>query len=224
MIKKILAGSILCLLPTLAIAADIPRRSMAVAPAPAYAPLFTWTGFYAGANAGYGWGETKFGRSLIGAADVDGPVVGAQAGYNHQVGMVVMGLEGDLGWADVNGSVSCAVGIVCGSKTNWLGTARARAGFAANNILFYGTAGVAFGGLEINGSSDVRTGWTAGAGVEYAIDSKWSVKAEYLHHDLGKNTYNAGVGPVSVSTTIGAAKIGVNYRFGGFGGPVVARY
>lgn len=224
MFKKILAASALCLLPALAVAADLPRRSMAVAPSPAYAPLFTWTGFYAGANAGYGWGETKFGRSLPGTADVDGPIVGAQAGYNHQVGMVVMGVEGDLGWANVKGASVCASGVFCGSKADWLGSARARAGFAANNILFYGTAGFAFGGLATTGSSDVRTGWTAGAGVEYGVNSNWSVKAEYLHHDFGKNNYSVGANPVSASTTIGAARIGVNYRFGGFGGPVVARY
>jgi opacity protein-like surface antigen len=71
MFKKILAASALSLLPTLALAADLPRRSMAMAPSPVAAPLFTWTGFYAGANAGYGWGETRFGRTYSGKTDVD---------------------------------------------------------------------------------------------------------------------------------------------------------
>ena len=76
MIKKILAGSALLLLPSIATAADLPRRSMAVAPAPAYAPIFTWTGFYAGANAGYGWGKSKFSGTAAGSANVDGFLVG----------------------------------------------------------------------------------------------------------------------------------------------------
>jgi outer membrane immunogenic protein len=218
MFKKILAASALSLLPTLALAADLPRRSMALAPSPVAAPLFTWTGFYAGANAGYGWGETRFGRTYSGKTDVDGPTVGAQLGYNHQVGMVVMGLEGDLGWANVKGASTCTAGGAspsCASSADWLGTARARAGLAANNILFYGTAGLALGGMKTAGSSDVRTGWTAGAGVEYGVDAKWSVKAEYIHQDFGKNAYDVGGNSVSARSTIGAAKIGVNYRFGG---------
>jgi outer membrane immunogenic protein len=218
MFKKILAASALSLLPTLALAADLPRRSMALAPSPVAAPLFTWTGFYAGANAGYGWGETRFGRTYSGKTDVDGPTVGAQLGYNHQVGMVVMGVEGDLGWANVKGASTCTAGGAspsCASSADWLGTARARAGLAANNILFYGTAGLALGGIKTTGSSDVRTGWTAGAGVEYGVDSKWSVKAEYIYQDFGKNAYDIGVNSVSARSTIGAAKIGVNYRFGG---------
>ncbi len=225
MIKKILAGSALLLLPTFATAADLPRRSMAVAPAPAYAPIFTWTGFYAGANAGYGWGKSKFSGSAAGSADVDGFLIGGQAGYNHQIDSFVVGVEGDLNWADVNGSVTCAVAVTCATKTDWLGSARVRAGFAVNNILFYGTGGFGFGGVDMSrtdglNASSTRTGWTGGAGVEYGIDRNWSVKAEYLHYDLGKDT----VSSLSAKTTIDAAKIGLNYRFGGFGGPVVARY
>lgn len=222
MFKKILAGSVLLLAPAAALAADLPRRSAAVAPAPYAAPVFAWSGPYAGLNAGYAWGDSKLSSGRTGSADVDGWLAGAQLGYNHQIGSMVVGVEGDVNWADVNGSVVCAVGQTCSSKVNWLGSARARAGFAANNILFYGTGGFGFGGLKLQdttgaSNSDTRIGWAAGAGVEFAVDRNWSVKAEYLHYDLGKETFGAA----SAKTTVDAAKLGVNYRFGG---PVVARF
>jgi len=222
MFKKILAGSALLLAPAAALAADLPRRSAAVAPAPYAAPVFAWSGPYVGLNAGYASGSSKLSSGRSGSADADGWLAGAQLGYNHQVGSFVFGAESDLNWADVNGSVICAAAQTCSAKVNWLGSARARAGFAANNILFYGTGGFGFGGLKLNdttgaSSSDTRVGWAAGAGLEYAIDRNWSVKAEYLHYDLGKATF----GSASAKTTVDAAKLGVNYRFGG---PVVARF
>lgn len=223
MFKKILAVSALIIAPVAASAADLPRRSAAVAPAPYAAPVFAWSGFYAGLNGGYAWGDSKFSAGRTGSADLDGWLAGAQLGYNHQVGSFVLGAEGDLNWADLSGSAVCHTAPqTCSSKVNWLGSARARAGFAANNILFYGTGGFGFGGLKLRdtagaSASETRVGWSAGAGVEYAVDRNWSVKAEYLHYDLGKETF----GSASAKTTVDAAKLGVNYRFGG---PVVARY
>jgi outer membrane immunogenic protein len=223
MFKKILAGSVFLLAPAAASAADLPRRSAAVAPAPYAAPVFAWSGPYAGVNAGYAWGESNFSSGRTGGADMDGWLAGAQLGYNHQMGSFVLGLEGNLNWADVNGSAVCSLAPqTCSSKVNWLGSARARAGFAANNILFYGTGGFAFGGVKLTdtagaSNSDTRVGWAAGAGVEYAIDRNWSVKAEYLRYDLGKETF----GSASAKSNVDAAKLGVNYRFGS---PVAARF
>jgi outer membrane immunogenic protein len=223
MFKKIIAVSALLLAPAAASAADLPRRSAAVAPAPYASPVFAWSGFYAGVNAGYGWGDSKFSAGRTGSAETDGWLAGGQLGYNHQMGSFVLGAEGDLNWADVSGSAVCQTAPqTCSSKLNYLGSARARAGFAANNVLFYGTGGFGFGGLKLSdttgaSASEMRVGWTAGAGMEYAVDRNWSVKAEYLHYDLGKETFGAA----SAKTTVDAAKLGVNYRFGA---PAVSRY
>src|SRR5450759_2373628 len=73
-----------------AAAADISRR----APAPMYspAPVFSWTGFYVGANAGYGWASTDSGLS-----DMNGFVGGGQIGYNWQgASPLVLGIEADF--------------------------------------------------------------------------------------------------------------------------------
>ncbi|MFC5485060.1 porin family protein, partial [Microvirga aerilata] len=76
-------------------AADLPMRSAPPAPVFAPAPVFTWTGFYVGVNAGYGWSEDD--NDAVDFADDDndgGFIGGAQVGYNHQISSFVVGLEG----------------------------------------------------------------------------------------------------------------------------------
>lgn len=103
--KKILIAGALALIAAPALAADLPRRSGAVAPAPVYAaPIFTWSGFYVGAQAGYGWGKDKYGVSLPSVQNFklspDGVLGGVHAGYNWQSGAFVYGLEGDIEYAN----------------------------------------------------------------------------------------------------------------------------
>ncbi len=91
--SAVLGGSAL----STASAADLPRRSPAYIP-PAYVPLFTWTGFYAGINGGYGFGDSKgSGKALAGSPD--GGLVGGTVGYNYQYQQLVVGLEGDADFA-----------------------------------------------------------------------------------------------------------------------------
>lgn len=201
--SKIIAGLGLAaaLIATPAAAADLsyPQQSYAYAPAPA----FTWTGFYLGANVGYGLGEADF------SDDTDGFVGGIQAGYNWQfANNFVLGIEADLQGTNV------------GSPTyelDYFGTIRARAGFSINQVLLYGTAGFAYGSgtYELLGlsNSQTSTGWTVGGGGEYAFDNNWSVKAEYLYVDLGTESYATLAGPLEVGTTSNILRAGVNYRF-----------
>src|SRR5476651_2559028 len=92
-----------------AFAADLPRR-----PPPDYPtkapPLraFDWTGFYVGVNGGYGWGKSRydFGAAGINRFNVNGGLVGGTIGYNYQFGQTVLGIEGDIDWADINGSAA----------------------------------------------------------------------------------------------------------------------
>ena len=141
------------------------------------------------------------------------------------------------------------------------GTVRARLGFSANRALFYVTGGLAwasgtkdpsveFWSAARVGAPDVvftrdgkgSMGWALGAGVEYAIANNWTLRAEYLYVDLGKedNAWNCAATPAYASACAGAsaidlsgrksinfnvARLGVNYKFGGASsGPVVARY
>src|SRR6201999_3405809 len=95
--KKILLAALMAGVATSAFAADLPTRKAPPAPAPIYvAPAFTWTGFYLGVNGGYGVGND--GKSF---GNVDGGMVGGTAGYNYQLGQIVLGVEGDWDWADL---------------------------------------------------------------------------------------------------------------------------
>ncbi|MFD2228288.1 outer membrane protein, partial [Microvirga arabica] len=100
--KKILLASVALFgFAGAAAAADLPVRSAPPAPIIAAAPIFTWTGFYVGVNAGYGWSNDDFDSVDLADEDDDGGFVGgAQVGYNYQIGSFVVGLEGDIQYAD----------------------------------------------------------------------------------------------------------------------------
>jgi len=157
-------------------AADLPSRTAPAAPSVApIVPLFTWSGFYVGVNAGYGFGDsdnsffvpTGTFVTAPGATGVvsftdenDGFVGGAQVGYNFQFGSFVVGAEADLQFADLGNNDGVAfipagfpatyVPAGRGSDLEWFGTVRARAGFAFDRMLVYATGGFAFGGGDDN--------------------------------------------------------------------------
>src|SRR5689334_22277293 len=105
--KKILLSSVALLSLTAgAMAADLPSRR-APAPIVAAVPVFTWTGFYVGVNAGVGFNNGNDndivfgGTTIFGDSNDDASFVGGgQVGYNYQFGSFVVGVEGDLQWAD----------------------------------------------------------------------------------------------------------------------------
>jgi outer membrane immunogenic protein len=147
-------------------------------------------------------------------------VAGGTLGYNFQTGLWVWGVEGDFDFSTMKGSADCAPGT-CETKNDWLGTARGRIGYAGwNNWLPYLTAGAALGDIKatspIGSANKMKVGWTAGLGVEYALWTNWSVKAEYLYVDLGKfdcGVSCSGVGTDNVSFKANLARVGLNYRF-----------
>lgn len=147
-------------------AADVGPPIMAEVPPPLPVPAFNWTGFYVGANVGYGWSHRDFSNTLTGTLgtiqlsgsnsgtdDGRGVLGGAQVGYNHQfVDNWVAGIEADIDGADIGSSTSaCFPGFgtaVCGDRdtdVNAFGTVRGRLGYALNNVLLYGTGGFAWG-------------------------------------------------------------------------------
>jgi iron complex outermembrane recepter protein len=196
-----------------------------------------WTGIYVGFNAGYSFGGSDWTDSVTvsstGSFGTSGFAFGGTLGANYQVGSLVFGVEGDGDWADASGFGTftatnlCAGG--CLTTNSWLSTVRARAGYAFDRFFAYGTAGAAFGDVRANFSNDpvssaTKAGWTAGAGVEVALDPHWSAKAEYLFVDLGNGscTTDCAVanpnGPllipdVAIKFDESVVRGGVNYRF-----------
>jgi len=202
--KKLLAAAVTAMCAGAAVAADLPRG-----PAPYYSPVqpsvYNWAGVYAGLNLGYGWGKvTNTG------ANPAGVLGGGQLGVNWQSGQFVYGVEGDL-------QASGADDTFAGYKfTNpWFGTVRGRAGYAFNNILLYGTLGLAFGDLrgEFAGAVETHTmaGWAGGVGGEVGLARNWSVKAEYLYMDLADRGF--GITGMDNGYRSSIFRMGFNYHF-----------
>ncbi len=198
-----------------ALAADLPNRRVAPS-SPVYAaPMFTWTGLYAGVNAGYGFGKfTRDGRNFD---DPSGFVGGGQIGYNQQFGQFVAGVEADLQYADLTANGRTFLAPI-GSKAelDYFGTIRGRLGVAFDRALVYATGGYAYGGSTVSipfvGSDDAfHNGYTLGGGIEYAFTNNVTAKAEYLYTDLeNKKFFNNTVRAGAEFSTIRA---GVNYKF-----------
>ena len=166
----------------------------------------------------------------------NGGVFGATIGANYQADAFVFGVESDFDASWLNGTSSStfcgSVGFgsagQCETKNTWLGTLRARVGYAADRLLIYGTAGGAFGNVQggfSNGavSNVTSTGWTVGGGVEIAIAPQWTAKAEYLFVDLanGSCTTDCAIqnpnGPplipnIAIKFNESIVRAGVNYK------------
>jgi outer membrane immunogenic protein len=180
-----------------------------------YEPPFSWTGVYVGAYGGGGWGRSDFSAPLAsGGFGLSGAVAGATLGYNYQMGQAVLGIEGDGGWSNIRGNAACA-GLVCETRNDWLATLRGRLGYAAGRFMPYVTGGAAFGNIKTSvtglGSADtMKTGWTAGGGVEMHVAGPWTAKVEYLYVDLGRGGAIAG-SDAKFNTNI--VRAGLNYKF-----------
>ena len=143
----------------------------------------------------------------------------------------VLGIETDFSGSDIKGSghstatYNCAT--VCSTNVTEFGTVRGRVGYAWNNLLLYGTGGLAYGNIEsnLNGGtvSNWQTGWTAGAGVEYMFGRNWSGKLEWEYVDFGSfqwtnanrtPTFNCAGIDCSTDARFSVIRAGVNYHFG----------
>ncbi len=166
---------------------------------------YSWAGPYLGGNLGYNWGTVS--NNPTRPSGFSG---GVQIGYNVQSGPLVIGLEGDL---QLNG----AENRFAGWKFNnpWFGTARGRVGYAMDNILIYGTGGLAFGTLNgetaLQRESHLSAGWTVGVGAEFGLTQNISAKVEYLYVDLSSSRFR--ITGTDNGYSFGMVRAGVNYRF-----------
>jgi outer membrane immunogenic protein len=225
------AGTVGCICS--AQAADLPRRPVPAPVAPvAYAPpVYNWSGFYVGGNVGAGFADSSWTDPFTGAHDTfnkSGFLGGGQVGANVQFNALVLGIEGDFDWTGLKASGHDSVGDTINTNTQWTSTVTGRVGAAFDRLLVYGKGGVAFahdhdslndiaGGAAT--TSLTRTGWTAGAGLEYAFAPNWSAKIEYDYLGFGSETVNlpTTVFPTyssSASLNIQEVKAGINFKFG----------
>jgi len=247
-------------------AADLPRRTAPVAPIAAV-PLFTWTGFYVGAQVGYGFSDNgddnpffNGTNTFVGADgftyrvdnngffnddDEDGFLLGAHAGYNVQFGSFVVGVEGDIEWADIGGdnngftvtridpvtgaAIAGPFTLSRGSDLEFIGSLRARIGFAFDRTLIYATGGLAFASFDDgdntfafnspffdNGDDDTEWGWTIGAGVEYAFTNNLTARLEYRYTTFDRDNNRFFVNTAfdrDNDADFHAVRLGVSYKF-----------
>jgi outer membrane immunogenic protein len=231
---------------------------------PSSPQVYSWTGFYAGFTAGYNQTRTVPTTTFTDPNGIIGQIIdagilllpnsqngsgfigGGQVGYNFQSGIGLVGIESDLSGTTARSSETTLgipslfapiIATTLTQRLNVFGTTRARLGVVSNNLLFYGTGGLAYGNvadsLFIRSTNDptqnfssarsgMQVGWTFGAGFEYGMDL-WTAKFEYLYYDLGNRSSvalaspNAGLpGAFAVldqSTHGQIFRVGMNYRF-----------
>jgi outer membrane immunogenic protein len=237
-------------------AADIavPSRSYypATPPPPA---IYDWTGFYLGGHIGGGMlvdsvsqngtSSGGFGLANTGNLRPAGVIGGLQAGANYEFTPWVVGIEGTWTASAIQGNtlIPCAGACLLGatpitqerftSQAQWFAALTGRAGYAANDWLFYAKAGGAWmrvrytedllaGGVTATTQNlnDNRTGFTVGAGIEFGLVENISAKVEYDFYDFGSKNYNfAAITPVTVKSDVHTLTVGLNYKFNWSGGP-----
>jgi outer membrane immunogenic protein len=230
-------------------AADLAARPYTKAP-PMIAAIYDWSGFYIGANGGWGssrncWNDARDGAGVFfgaeGCHDATGGVAGGQIGYRWQNAGWVFGLEAQGDWADLRGSSASLAfaGTTNRSKIDAFGLFTGQVGYAWNNALLYVKGGAAITdsrftnldtltGIVTSSTGDnTRWGGTIGVGLEYGFAPNWSVGVEYDHLFMQDKTHSfttpggVFVGTDRIRQDVDLVTARINYRFGG---PVIGRY
>ncbi|MBB5700242.1 outer membrane immunogenic protein [Ochrobactrum daejeonense] len=199
-------------------------------PEPIAMPSFSWGGGYIGGQIGWGWGRGK----LDGDGDSysefkpNGFIGGVYAGYNFDMGNgVILGIDGNFDYDDLKEShdyfsSGLPVQTSLESKLEWSGAVRARAGYAIDRFMPYIAGGVAFGHVKnsvtIGGStsysdSQTLTGWTAGAGIDYAATDNITLRFEYRYTDFGNKDFGVDDFSTRGSFKTNDIRLGVAYKF-----------
>jgi len=214
-----------------AVAADLSAK-LAVK-APVRAAIYDWTGFYVGGH--FGYGDASFGpgtnpiplQGVFLPPSPTGLIGGFQAGYNRQFSnRLVLGVEADSSFPSPI-DVPRLAPAPFNTSIDYVGTLRGRVGYAFGPWMPYLTGGFAWGHTHVivNDAAGgllatvkgYQTGWTAGAGVEFAVIGNWSAKAEYDYIDLSRRMYDLGgfgLPGVNIDPRIHLAKLGLNYHLG----------
>jgi outer membrane immunogenic protein len=244
--KQILLGTVALALATAtsASAADLVPRTFSKAPPMAIA-IYDWTGFYVGANGGWGssrkcWDFRSPGTGGLfseGCHDADGGVAGGQFGVNWQAGSWVFGLEAQGDWADLRGSNVSTLFPLATNRTriDAIGLFTGRIGYAWNSALLYAKGGGAVArdkydfratgaAAPFSTATETRWGGTVGAGLEYGFAPSWSVAVEYDHLFLGRRDVafappSTAVDSIRQDADLVTARI--NYRWNT---PVLGKY
>ena len=194
-IGVMLAATVVATTCVPAMAADL-----MVAPEAMMPSSYSWSGPYIGGTVGVLNGSTDVSNILFEGApsgldpytiDSSGWLAGLTVGVNQQWDNIVAGIEGDISWSNAEGTHDDALAdYSITTRMQTFATIRGRVGFAVDQVLIYGTAGLAYGSTEgqlddnYAGPTTITTkdtqsqfGWTAGAGVEVGVTDNISLKS-----------------------------------------------
>ena len=234
-------------------AADLAARPYTKAPPPMVAPIYDWTGFYIGGNGGWGQSRNcfDFAPALNGVFVADGcrersgGLAGGQIGYRWQASQWVFGVEAQGDWADLSGQRISLLDPLFSlrTQTDGIGLFTGQIGYAWNAALFYVKGGAAvtsnrfsvlttLNNVELASASATRWGGTVGVGFEYGFSPNWTFGVEYDHLFMGDanntftglNTVDARFINSRIGQDVDLVTLRLNYKFGGYGAPVAARY
>jgi outer membrane immunogenic protein len=232
-------------------AADLPAK--VYTKAPPIAPIYNWTGFYVGINAGGALSHNCWnvaGGLSGGCHDATGGLGGGQIGYRYETANWVIGVEAQGDWANLKGSNTSAIGTFGGlpfsnqTKIDAIGLFTGQVGYAWNNLLWYVKGGAAVthdkyngvsqfavggfpAGFAFDGASESRWGGVVGTGIEFGFAPGWSVALEYDHLFMGTGSLNiftpAGAFDRTDSIKQDVDMATVRVNYT-FGGPAVIKY
>jgi outer membrane immunogenic protein len=216
--RFLLGGVALLALTGVSAAADMPIRAPQPVFTKAAPPVSFWEGVYVGVHGGYSWAQND---TVLGGAATnfrpDDWFGGLQFGYNRHIAPNwVLGFEVDVSYGDLAGRRFAAANPAF-FDVNAFGTARTRLGYANGPWLYYATFGAAWADTNVMvPAAGLRydrpqIGYVVGAGIEYALNQRWSAKLEYLYADLDSTLTNNG--GASTDMTMSTVRFGLNYRF-----------
>jgi outer membrane immunogenic protein len=172
-----------------------------------------WTGFYVGAYGAYGFGDTRSSDNID--SNPQDPYPGIHAGYELEFDSVVMGIEGDLSLADLDGDTGSGAGFVSQDIDN-IAAVNGRIGLPFDNMLFFASAGWSWADSErntpVSSDKELLNGPTLGGGFQYDFGDHLMGRLEYVHIDYGKVTYDIPGSP-KVDSDVDVVKVGLDYIF-----------
>jgi len=225
LLTPIIAAAVFIASP--ALAADAVEYEQA--PVAASVGAYDWSGAYVGAHVGYGWGDStwEFTGGDFSPMDPDGWSAGLFAGMNFSGGnRLIYGVDANIDYSNMSGGsvyfnaagVPFAATDRAEAQVNWTGAIRGRIGIATGKLLPFVSGGLAVADVDFNrltpgtprSNSETMAGWTAGAGVDFALGNMSLLRFEYRYNDYGSKSYTD---PVLVNYNIDLKTQEVKFGF-----------
>lgn len=200
---------------------SISDRPAPYQPEPQNEPVTDWSGTYFGATAGGLFATTDLDGGIADEIDANSYVLSGHVGKNYQIGSVVFSPEVDLSLTSADDTVRSGGGTNAKSELDWLSSARLRAGYTFDNLLIYGTGGLALTttnvqitapGFKIN-SKEFHAGYVVGAGAEMEIVDGIHGRVEALHYGFSGDTLPTPAGASDLDLDITTVRAGVSLKF-----------